>query len=442
MVVCMASKLTQLPTRSQPPRCRAMHTSSWPLPPPRSSPQAASPQTTTAAATMGTGSATNRDTARPEPTAPTATTATPVIPAAITMTENATSRSTAPRATPTTPTSGGDAPALDNTSVGDFVLHIAGCLFSGVMSMISSVFTMLDMLNSVSDSSLMTVCNGIVSRLEGAGTSRCDPGTLCGATGLLAEECDAIFMAVCILSDDVSNPCAWLLNEVTGGSANICQTIADELHAAGQEEGSNCAAPSSGACLENGRVDDDCCIGSGNRYSCASGGDGVLSTSCSLFGAQLLCCNGAGGGGGGGGGDPCQYAGDGECDVPAYCSSGDYVDCGHSCRYDADGECDDGSHGGTAYCDAGTDCGDCHNCHGSGHRRSMLDAFDPKTAKLARPTGSEPWADGAYKGVPVVIYEVVLAAMLKEIGQDQPGGNLPLATVMKNWDKRRLSGGK
>ena len=337
---------------------------------------------------------------------------------------------------------GGDAPALDNTSVGDFVLHIAGCLFSGVMSMISSVFTMLDMLNSVSDSSLMTVCNGIVSRLEGAGTSRCDPGTLCGATGLLAEECDAIFMAVCILSDDVSNPCAWLLNEVTGGSANICQTIADELHAAGQEEGSNCAAPSSGACLENGRVDDDCCIGSGNRYSCASGGDGVLSTSCSLFGAQLLCCNGAGGGGGGGGGDPCQYAGDGECDVPAYCSSGDYVDCGHSCRYDADGECDDGSHGGTAYCDAGTDCGDCHNCHGSGHRRSMLDAFDPKTAKLARPTGSEPWADGAYKGVPVVIYEVVLAAMLKEIGQDQPGGNLPLATVMKNWDKRRLSGGK
>ena len=28
--------------------------------------------------------------------------------------------------------------------------------------------------------------------------------------------------------------------------------------------------------------------------------------------------------------DPCQYANDGQCDVPEYCFSGDYADCGTS----------------------------------------------------------------------------------------------------------------
>merc|ERR1711998_3906 len=28
------------------------------------------------------------------------------------------------------------------------------------------------------------------------------------------------------------------------------------------------------------------------------------------------------------GGDPCEYANDGACDVPQYCSSGDWADCG------------------------------------------------------------------------------------------------------------------
>eukprot|EP01052_Picozoa_sp_SAG31_P066392 SAG31_NODE_25196_length_466_cov_0.866485_1_plen_124_part_01 len=52
---------------------------------------------------------------------------------------------------------------------------------------------------------------------------------------------------------------------------------------------------------------------------------GAISTACSTNEPD-------GGGGGGGaaaaarGGDSCQYTNDGECDVPEYCSSGDYND--------------------------------------------------------------------------------------------------------------------
>jgi hypothetical protein len=167
-------------------------------------------------------------------------------------------------------------------------------LFSGIMDMIDSAFTMLSMLNSVAEGDLMSVCTGLVDKLQSQGTSRCDVGALCGATGLLAEECDAIMMGICVLSDDVPNPCAWLMDQVTGGNSNICQTIADELHVAGESSSS--------------------------------------------------------GGGGGGGNDSCRYAHDGECDEPNYCSSGtDCSDChscsssssgDDSCRYSHDGECD------------------------------------------------------------------------------------------------------
>ena len=46
--------------------------------------------------------------------------------------------------------------------------------------------------------------------------------------------------------------------------------------------------------------------------------------------------------------DPCSYANDGECDVPTYCSSGDYADCaGHS------------GQSGTSYSPGSTHCGAC-----------------------------------------------------------------------------------
>ena len=65
---------------------------------------------------------------------------------------------------------------------------------------------------------------------------------------------------------------------------------------------------------------------------------------------------------------PCNYRNDGECDVPQYCSAGDYNDCGTSassrssgsnpCKYANDGECDV-----PVYCTAGdfADCAD-HHC--------------------------------------------------------------------------------
>ena len=83
--------------------------------------------------------------------------------------------------------------------------------------------------------------------------------------------------------------------------------------------------------------------------------------------------------------DTCRYHDDNECDDGsqggmAYCELGtDCGDCGNccgadagsacgtdTCRYHDDSECDDGSQGGMAYCELGTDCGDCGNCCGSG----------------------------------------------------------------------------
>jgi hypothetical protein len=100
--------------------------------------------------------------------------------------------------------------------------------------MINSVSSMISMLNSVSEGNLMSACTGLVSKLQSRGTSRCDIGSLCGATGLLAEECDAIMMGICVLSDEMPNPCAWLMDQFSGGNRNICRTIADELNVAGR----------------------------------------------------------------------------------------------------------------------------------------------------------------------------------------------------------------
>eukprot|EP01052_Picozoa_sp_SAG31_P000929 SAG31_NODE_29_length_32663_cov_14.779695_16_plen_891_part_00 len=74
-----------------------------------------------------------------------------------------------------------------------------------------------------------------------------------------------------------------------------------------------------------------------------------------------------------GGSDPCQYQDDGECDVPEYCSSGDYNDCGNGggsgidpCQYHDDGECDV-----PEYCSSGdyNDCGsgDGGSCPANSH---------------------------------------------------------------------------
>ena len=94
----------------------------------------------------------------------------------------------------------------------------------------------------------------------------------------------------------------------------------------------------------------------------------------------LAACTSAGSGGDPGacGTNTCEYHDDSECDDgsqggTAFCDPGtDCGDCGNccgagecgtdTCEYHDDSECDDGSQGGAAYCDLGTDCGDCGNC--------------------------------------------------------------------------------
>jgi len=103
-----------------------------------------------------------------------------------------------------------------------------------------------------------------------------------------------------------------------------------------------------------------------------NGARGTISVAASASGGDSGAC----------GTNTCEYHGDSECDDgsqggTAYCDLGtDCDDCGNccgagecgtdTCEYHGDSECDDGSQGGTAYCDLGTDCGDCGNCCGAG----------------------------------------------------------------------------
>ena len=64
---------------------------------------------------------------------------------------------------------------------------------------------------------------------QSAGTSACDPNELCLALGPGDLPCEAIIIGICVVADDVPNPCQWLLKQAGASPETICNQITEEL---------------------------------------------------------------------------------------------------------------------------------------------------------------------------------------------------------------------
>ena len=91
----------------------------------------------------------------------------------------------------------------------EFLYQATICLFESAFGIVSNIVQLIRLVATVSSSSIDNACEALVSSLESSASeaANCDAHSICLAMGPTEPACDIVFLAVCVTSTDVGNPC-------------------------------------------------------------------------------------------------------------------------------------------------------------------------------------------------------------------------------------------
>ena len=101
----------------------------------------------------------------------------------------------------------------------EFLYQATICLFESAYGVVSNLVQLIRILATLSSGQIDSACESIVNSLESSATeaANCDPSSLCVAMGPSEPACDIVFLALCVTSTDVGNPC-----QCTRSHAPLC----------------------------------------------------------------------------------------------------------------------------------------------------------------------------------------------------------------------------
>lgn len=100
--------------------------------------------------------------------------------------------------------------------------------------MFESLVSLVEDFEELADGEVTGVCTALTGKLQGAATSACNPEDLCNELIEMGPEapiaCDLVFVGICIENEGQNaNPCAWLIDQYTGGNSNVCEQIEEAV---------------------------------------------------------------------------------------------------------------------------------------------------------------------------------------------------------------------
>lgn len=98
---------------------------------------------------------------------------------------------------------------MEEYSPADFLYHAGLCIVQGAVGTLQSVPQLLSLLGTMSVGDMDATCSNLVASIA-SDQGGCDATQLCAAMGPSAAECDMLFTAICVVADDVPDPCEWL----------------------------------------------------------------------------------------------------------------------------------------------------------------------------------------------------------------------------------------